>query len=98
MKKFSLKPQIFGAIIFSGNFADVDAAANAAHEGSGTTFEEVQSEKGTVLNFTDANGNQASAHVGDALKESFCDGSFNGWLLADASIVANDWQEETEAA
>lgn len=94
MKKITLKPQVFGALIFGGVFADVDNAANAAHPGSGASFTETQDEESTTLSFTDHEGNDKVAKTGDALKEEFdTDGTtFKGYshLASDAFDVVED--------
>ena len=97
MKKFSLKPQVFMALLFAGIFDDADKAANDFSAGSGSTFVETESEKGKTLQFTDKDGNTQTAQIGDALKANMdTDGTtFLGWTLVPAATVAADWVEDT---
>jgi hypothetical protein len=78
MKKYTLN---FQAIPFTGDFAAIDSAANAAHPGSGASFAETVNESGKSLSFTDANGNSSNLNVGDSLRECFdSNGNFIGYM------------------
>lgn len=93
MEQFHLKPAEFAALIFTGTFDTIDGDANAYAPGSGKSFKETESEAGKTLSFTDADGNEQTAQIGDALKVvKNDDGSFKGYqLVTAADQAATSW-------
>jgi hypothetical protein len=56
------------AFVFTGNFADVDAACNSAIPGSGKNLKEVEQEGSSQLTLAaDSKGNAQTLNPGDAL-------------------------------